>query len=89
MAYRKALLAYLAAINARRPDESLLFDDHVNSVDRVMTEVRLAMLAQAQGDAAESGKYFAEAVAHCPKSWKDSCTVERLRAFIDRLDRKR
>jgi hypothetical protein len=52
----------------------------------VLTETRLGVLAESQGNSAESSPFFAQAVADCPKAW--SCTTERLRQIVQRLDRK-
>jgi hypothetical protein len=89
VAYRNTLLDYLAALHARREKGGgIVLDDHVTTVDIVLTETRLAILAEAQGNSAESGQYFVRAVADCPKAWTDGCTAERLRQVAERLDRK-
>jgi hypothetical protein len=89
VAYRNTLLDYLAALRARRAKGGgIVLNDHATAVDIVLTEARLAVLAESQGNLAESGQFFAQAVADCPKAWKDGCTAERLKEIVLRLDRK-
>lgn len=87
-AYRSALLKYLAALQSRRSGDGVLLNDHVVVVDTVLTEARLAILAQSQGNESESKLYFARGLEHCNSAWKTGCTVERLREIVARLDGK-
>jgi hypothetical protein len=89
VAYRNVLSDYLAALRARQETGGgIVRTDHVTAVDIVLTETRLAVLAESQGNSTESGQYLGRAVADCPTSWKDGCSVERLRQIVQRLDRK-
>jgi hypothetical protein len=87
-AYRSALLDYLRALQSRRDRDGITLDDHVIAVDTVLTEARLAILADSQGNEAESKLYFAQALEHCPSAWKTGCSVERLHEIVARLDGK-
>jgi hypothetical protein len=87
VAYRKVLLEYLAALHARREKGGgIVLNEHATAVDVVLTETRLGVLAESQGNSTEAGQYFEQAVADCPTTW--SCTAERLRELVQRLDRK-
>jgi len=85
--YRSTLLRYLDVLNTRRPSTGVVLNDHVTIVDVVLTEARLALLAESRGDAAEAQRYYAQAIAHCSKAWPDGCDEERLRKVIARLDK--
>lgn len=86
--YRNTLLDYLAALRAQRGKDGIVLNDHVTAVDIVLAETVLAILAESQGNSAESSQYFARAVADRPKARKDGCTVARLRQIVPRPDRK-
>jgi hypothetical protein len=89
VAYRNTLLDYLAALHARREKGGgIVLNEHATTVDIVLTESRLAILAESQGHSEQSAQLFAQAVADCPKAWNDGCTMERLRELVQRLDRK-
>ena len=75
-------------MRARYGKNDIMLNDHVRAVEIVLTETRLAALAESQGNSAESSQYYAQAVADCPKAWNDGCTTERLRQIAQRLDRK-
>jgi hypothetical protein len=87
-AYRQALLDYLTYLQSRRNGDGVLINDHVVAVDTVLTETRLALLADSQRNESESKLYFARAIEHCAGAWKTGCTVERLQEIVSRLDRK-
>jgi hypothetical protein len=87
-AYRQALLDYLTYLQSRRKGDEVLINDHVVAVDTVLTETRLALLADSQRNEPESKLYFARAIEHCAGAWKTGCTVERLQELVSRLDRK-
>jgi len=84
--YKNTLLQFLAALNARRAGNGVLLPDHALAVDITLTEARLALLAEAQAAGAESKTYFAQALAHCRAAWADTCTEDRLREMVMRLD---
>jgi hypothetical protein len=86
VAYRNILSDYLTSLRARQGKGGVVLSEHATAVDVVLTEARLAVLAETQGNSTESGQYFEQAVADCPKAW--SCTAERLRQIVQRLDRK-
>jgi hypothetical protein len=88
VAYRNILSDYLASLRARQGKGGVVLSEHAAAVDIALTETRLAVLAESQGNSAESGQYFAQAVADCPKAWNDGCTTERLRQIVQRLDRQ-
>ena len=88
VAYRTTLLGYLAALSAQRGGAHVILTDHSLAVDIVLTETRLALLAESQADAGETRKYFQQAVADCGHAWKKGeCTEQHLRDIVLRLDR--
>src|SRR5205809_179462 len=52
VAYRKVLLDYLAALRARQGKGGIVLNDRVTTVDIVLTEARLGVLAESQGNPA-------------------------------------
>jgi hypothetical protein len=88
VAYRNTLLSYLGALNARRSAGGVEMNDHALTVDTVLTETRLALLAESQGNAMESQQYFAKAVSGCAHAWKGDCSEQHLRDVVLRLDRR-
>jgi hypothetical protein len=61
--YRDTLLDYLAALRAQHGKDGIVLNNHVTTVDIVLTETRLAVLAESQGNLAESGRFFARTAA--------------------------
>jgi hypothetical protein len=86
VAYRNILSDYLTSLRARQGKGGVVLSEHATAVDVVLTETRLGVLAESQGNSTEAGQYFEQAVADCPTTW--SCTAERLRDLVQRLDRK-
>jgi hypothetical protein len=89
VAYRDVLSDYLAVLRTRQgKGGGIVLNDHTTAVDVVLTETRLGVLAESQGNSTEASQYFAQAVADCPKAWNEGCSVEGLREIVQRLDRK-
>jgi len=85
--YRNALHAYLSYLESHRRNEGVIFDPHVAAVDTAITEARLAVLEESQGNQAESQRYFQLAASHCPSGWTGGCPPQRLRDLVSKLDR--
>ena len=92
-AYEAALHDYLIVLDQRervkhsplfRNDS--LFSGNIERVDRVLTYVRLSVLAAQRGLVDEAAKYQKQAVAACPQSQWKSCGWERLSALVQKLD---
>jgi hypothetical protein len=84
--YRNSLREYLSQLKARRGKNGLIQTDHVIAVDTVVTEARLAMLAEQRKDTVESARYFAQAASDCPADWSRGCPPDRLRELVVMLD---
>ncbi|WP_148665383.1 hypothetical protein [Sulfurifustis variabilis] len=85
--YKAALLAYLEVLEKYRHEPSVLFTERVHSVDKTLAYVRLARVAEAEGNRTEVASYSKNAVASCAGTgWKD-CSKEKLWAITARLDK--
>lgn len=83
--YKQALLAYLRALE-RRVGSNGFFTERMNAVDKTLTFIRLARVAEKEGNQAEVTMYSKNALASCVGTgWKD-CSRERLWSVVALLD---
>ena len=83
--YEAALRDFLSALDEQERAGPGLFARAI-PVDRVMTYIRLAMLAAEQNDLEAAAKYRSQAEALCPQlGWK-SCSADEMTAVVRRLD---
>ncbi len=87
-AYEESLRGYLALIEARNGKPTTLFPEHWNSLDLALTHARLSALARKRGANELASSHLAAAAALCPKlGWRE-CSVERITAVAQRLDKR-
>ena len=88
-AYEEALRGYLAFLDSRKGQASVIFSDKVYASDAALTYARLSALALKRGANEEASQYLARASALCPQLGWSECSAERIAAMALRLDSRR
>lgn len=84
--YKAALLAYIEVLEKYRHEPSVLFTERTHFIDKSLAYVRLARVAEAEGNRIEADSYSKSAVASCAGTgWKD-CSKEKLWSVAAQLD---
>jgi len=87
-AYEASLHDLLFALDEReRAGPGPLSSGRIVSVDKALTYIRLALLAQERNDLDAATKYRAYAEAMCPRAGWNSCSWDDMTKMVQRLDK--
>ncbi|MDH5669281.1 MAG: hypothetical protein OEY86_14850, partial [Nitrospira sp.] len=84
--YKGALLGYLDVLEKNKQRPSVFFTEKAYSIDKTLTFVRLARVAEKEGNQNEASRFSESALTSCADTGWTDCSRETLWAVTAKLD---